>query len=388
MTLQAASADLLTGRLIADLPSLDPQWPLRNTISAANPATATLHLEGAPENWERAILEGGSQIFFYDDTVFPDGSQPKPIAWCGYVVEAPREADSDDVDLTLATFEAVLDWAYVGDLLYTTDWNRDDIIADLVNRSFQSETNIAYLQMAYTLGNGPTPAVMDSPPVPDAALIYQRADAVTLQARIDQVVQQLGGEYAVTWGWSPDGQSIVPTLRFGDRFGIPAPTGLGPGVTFETPGIMFGFKEGRSYAAGAGANEVVTYSSGQADTVPFSDPAIAANLEGRPKRPYWYQPAASVSKGALNQYAQQALKVLAPGKRPISFSYSTVRDTGRKLGLDWNLGDDIGYRVAPGTVRAFPDGREGVGRAIGYEITDPTTVTPILADSVIYQAGG
>jgi hypothetical protein len=393
MTLQWAAANLLTGKVTADLPSLDPGWPLRNTISAADTATAVLHLAGAPENWETATLPGGALIFGFDDRVMPDGSQPKPIIWCGYVTSRPRDAASDDVTLAVATFEAVLDRAYVGDVTYTTSQHRDDIIADLVTTWFGPSTGITYLQLAYTPGGGPTPSLMDSPPTAGAAIIMQKADAATVKTRIDQVVGQLGGEYGVTWAWSTDGESIIPTLRFGDRIGSTPPAGLDPDVTFELPGTITSFTVDGDFSLGAGANQVVTYSSGQGATTPFSSP-VTATGDGRPTLAYWYQPAPSLSPAALQQYAAQALTVLAQGKQSVAFSYSTTRDTGRTLGLDWNLGDTIGYRV-PGqytneagqtiTVLAFPGGVDSQGRVIAYELTDPTTITPVLADSAIYQ---
>jgi hypothetical protein len=393
VTLQWAAASLLTGKVIADLPSLDPNWPLRNTISAIDTATAVLHLVGAPENWLTATLPGGALIFGFDDAVMPDGSQPKPIAWCGYVTTRPRDAATDDITLGLATFEAMLDRAYVGDVTYTTSQHRDDIIADLVTTWFGPSTGITYLHLAYTAGGGPTPSLMDSPPTANAAIVMQRTDAATVKARIDQVVGQLGGEYGITWAWSADGESIVPTLRFGDRIGTAAPAGLDPAVTFELPGSMTAFAMDGDYSSGAGANQVVTFSSGQGATTPFSTP-VSVTGDGRPTLAYWYQPAPSLSPAALQQYAAQALTILGPGKQSVTLSYSTTNDTSRKLGLDWNIGDDLGYRV-PGqytdetgqtvTILAFPDGAEGIGRSIAVELTDPTTVTPILADAAIYQ---
>ena len=61
------------------------------------------------------------------------------------------------------------------------------------------------------------------------------------------------------------------------------------------------------------------------------------------------------------------------------------------LGIDWMLGDDIGYQLgglayaqgAPAgreSVPAFPAGVRGVMRAIGWELNmDDQTITPILA---------
>lgn len=396
MTLQWVSADLLSGGIVGDLPSFDPTWPLRRTISQAETATGTLHLAGAPENWERAIREGGALLACYDDTPNPDGSQPKPIQWCGYVpASGPLDAASDDVPVNMATYEAMLDRAFVGDTTYLTTQHRDDIIADLITSWWAPGTGISYLQLNYTPGGGPTPALMDQPPVPNAAIVMQNTDNATVLTRIQQVIAQLGGEFTIDWAWSDDGESLVPTMSFGDRIGRAATAGLDPPVTFELPGQLVTFQQSRSYAAGDGANKIVPYSTGQGNTTPYAAP-ILTPADGRPTFEYRYQPAPSLSPSALAQYGQQASPILAPGKRPVTLVASTARLAGRRLGVDWGLGDDIGYNVrspytnAQGetvTIRAFPRGVKGVARAIGYELTD-TTVAPTLADPQIYTEIG
>lgn len=389
MTLQWVAADLLTGRVVADLPSFDPQWPLKRTVSTATNGTGTLHLAGAPENWEQAIRDGASLLACYDDA---DDSHP--IAWCGYVPTVGElEVASDDVPVSMATFEALFDRVYVGNVTYTITDHRDDILADLVQTWF-STTGIAYLQLSYTPGGGPTPPLMDSPPasIPNAAIIMQNADDATLLTRMQQVISQLGGEFTVDWAFSADQEFLVPTLSFGDRIGRGAVAGSDPAVTFEMPGSLLNLRQLRDYSAGAGANKIVPYSSGQGSSTPFGTPVVLPT-EGRPVFEYRYQPASNVSPAGLAPYAQQAAKILGPGRRPVSLVVSLPRSKGRRLGVDWALGDDIGYAVRSPyvnaynqevTVPAFPRGIAGVGRSIGYEVTD-STITPVLVDAEIYQ---
>jgi hypothetical protein len=389
---QWVAAELLTGRVIADLPSFDPQWPLKRTVSTATNATGTLHLAGAPENWEQAVRDGASLLACYDDA-----DDSRPVAWCGYVpTTGELEVASDDVPVTMATFEAVLDRVFVGDVTYTTSDHRDDIIADLVETWFPS-CGITYLQLDYEVGGGPTPPVMDSPPasIPTAAIIMQNTDNASLLQRMQQVFSQLGGEFTVEWAFSADQEFLVPTLTFGDRIGRGAVAGSDPAVTFELPGSLLNLRQLRDYSAGAGANKIVPYSSGQGTSTPFGTPVILPT-EGRPVFEYRYQPASNISPAGLAPYAQQAGKILGPGRRPVTLVVSLARMKGRRLGVDWVLGDDIGYAaISPYTnsfnqevvIPAFPRGISGIGRSIGYELTD-TTVNPVLADAELYQEAG
>jgi hypothetical protein len=63
-----------------------------------------------------------------------------------------------------------------------------------------------------------------------------------------------------------------------------------------------------------------------------------------------------------------------------------------RLGIDWSIGDDIGYVIGGSavdergqeyeTVPGFPGGVQGSARAIGWELnlTGIETVTPVLQD--------
>lgn len=382
MALQWRAADLRNGDVIADLPGFDPAWPIRRTVSTTEAAAGVLHLsDKTTPNWERAILDGGAQLVAYDDT---DPAQP--IVWGGIVWSAgPFDSASDDVPVSLSTWESALDNAIVGDATYTTAWHRDDIIADLITSWFTPNTGIT-LGLEYTPGGGPAPVEMDNPPTPGDALIFQNTDNATVKSRIDQVIAQLGGEYTVELVWSDDQTAVVPLLRFGDRLGVSPPAGQGPNVTFEVPGTVTSLQQMRDYSPGSGATKVVAYSTGQGDSQPFADPVFAAD-DVRPVWEFRYQPVTNISTAGLLQYARQAIAILGPGHRPVTLTASLARTTGRKLGTDWQLGDDVGYRCPPGLARAFPNGLDGVGRCLGYELTD-TTISPVLADTTVYVQGG
>src|SRR4051812_16078510 len=101
MTLQWLAADLATGRVLADMPSFEPDWPVKRSISGIEEGQGSLHLDGAPENWERALQEANAVLACYDDALAADGSQPNPIVWAGIVWATLRDAGTDAVRVTL-----------------------------------------------------------------------------------------------------------------------------------------------------------------------------------------------------------------------------------------------------------------------------------------------
>jgi hypothetical protein len=314
VTLQWVSADLATGKVIADLPSFDGQYPLRTSISTVDTATGVLHLAGAPGNWQRAIQTGNSVLACYDDA-----DDDHAILWAGVVWTAPRSWASDDVTISLATFESIFDRGpAVGDTTYTTTWHRDDVIADVVNRYVISSITgmgISCLRLAYTTGGGPLLPIMDNPPVPNAAFVWDNTDNATPLTRMVQVFGQLGGEFVVTWAWSTDGASLVPTLHWGTTIGSSVTPGLAPAVTFERAHLI-DLGRDDDYSTGKGANRVIPYSSGQGSSTPYGAAVESPISDGRPVFEYRYQPAPSISPAALAGYAAQAIKVLAPAGRP------------------------------------------------------------------------
>jgi hypothetical protein len=62
-----------------------------------------------------------------------------------------------------------------------------------------------------------------------------------------------------------------------------------------------------------------------------------------------------------------------------SLTIEANRLEGPKLVDDWNLGDDIGFDL---TCTAWPDGRAGTARAVGWQLDD-NTIVPILDASTL-----
>lgn len=381
MTLQCASFDLRTGRNIADLPGVVPDWPLPRALSNYSTATAKLYLDGAPVNWPRAVLEGASVLAFYDDA---DGMEQHAIQWAGYVNGATPQAAQDLVELSLVTLDGYMDRRYVGDESFSSGWRA--VVRNIVTNNVittMSEPGIDGLLLDYT-GDGEL--VTDSNGDP---LIWQNTDNTTVLGRINQLIGKFGGEFTIEWAWSADGQSIVPTLVLGDRIGQVA-TLASPAVTFEYPGMVGDASQARDYSDGRGANKIVAFSSGEGTVTPYAQPVYAADFEGRPTFEYRYSPLTSESDTLiLARYASQAVKILGPGARPMTVSLATTDPKamlGRRLGVDWRLGDDVGY-VIGSSIPAFPGGVAGVGRVVAYEINE-ATINPIFAQPVIVTEGG
>jgi len=64
-------------------------------------------------------------------------------------------------------------------------------------------------------------------------------------------------------------------------------------------------------------------------------------------------------------------------------SLRAVAEEAPRLGVDWFIGDDIGYAIGA-EVPGFPGGLSGTGRAVGWELTltEPQMVEPLLLGGV------
>lgn len=387
---QWVAADLRTGLILADLPGIFADYPLRHTIGIYDTATVHLLLDGAPPNWERAVQEGASVLALYDETL-----PGNPIMWAGYVVTQtrnvgePTDGTADQVDLSLATLEAYFDRRALDNVTYTSE-GQNAIIADLTNNFIidsMSVPGLTQLQVVYT-----DPGTLRT-------FTYLTTDWATVYTRMTQLSALQGGpEFTVSWAFSTDGMSIIPTLTIADRIGSPASAGLGPATTWSMPGCVSSVTQTRDYSSGQGANRVRAYSSGQGSSTPMSAYQTAADYEGRPTFDYVYSPSSSITDvPTLTSYAQQAVAFLEPGAVALALTGAIMESP--KLGSDWVIGDDIGYSVggldANGndTVLAFPGGISGVGRAVAVEIGGqsgymPTLISPILAQATLYEDDG
>lgn len=371
MTLQWVSVDALTCRVLGDLPGLLPQYPLRRTLGQYETATFQFQLEDAPEDWERGTRPLAAVLAAFDDT-----DPTAQIQWAGLINRRVRNTDDDTLDLTAATVESYFDRRSVGAVTYTAT-GQNTIVTDLIQRYVADVGGMPIVTALATAGTG---------------VVRDRTYAVEDYAKVYQRLQELSGilagpEWTVEWTWAADGVHLVPTLWVGDRIGSPVPAGLAPAATFDMPGCITTAQAVEDYSDGKGATRVTAYSSGEGETTPTSGTQTAASSGGRPIVEYVFQPSTSITVTAtLVDYARQVLAQLTPGQTAVTMTANT--SAAPRLGVDWRLGDDVGYQIGGiddqgvETVKAFPGGIAGVGRAVAYELT-ADTITPILAQQTI-----
>jgi hypothetical protein len=363
VTLQWISVDALTGRVLLDVPSLVPAWPLRRSIGSVETATAALYLKDLPKDWQRATLPMASVLATFDDA-----DDARTIQWAGLVVRRQRVAGTGRADLTLNTGEHYFDRRSISvDSSYAAV-GQNTIIRSLVTQFIADAGGMPFVVQATGAG-----ALRDAS--------YMGKDFSKVLQRMQELMALPGGpEWTVEWAWAPDGEHLVPTLVLADRLGASPPPGVGPAASFDMPGgCLVGLQVVEDYGDGRGATRVTTYSSGQGGSTPTSGPVDGVNAAGRPTVEFVTQPAASiVDQDTLVGYAQKQAALLAPGQTAVALTAS-LEDAPR-LGAAWRLGDDVQYNVEP--MLEFPDGLNGVGRAIAYEVT-LDTISPILAQQSI-----
>lgn len=356
MSLSWVACEARTGRVILDLPDLVVPR-VGAVLGSYASATASLPVVSAPENWVRATMPRGALLVLLDDD--------RPV-WGAGITGRTRTA-GDTIELTLATPEAFyLGTRYVGDLTRTST-GQCQIVADLVDAFVLDGTVPLSVQIV-----GADATLRDR--------TYEAAQHKTVLAALSELSGVIGGpEFTVEWVRDLDDGVVVyrPVLLVGDRIGSPVPDGLGPAATFELPGPVTEVSLVEDYREGKGATSATAYSSGTGEAVPAQTASIAD--PDRPTTEYHWSPSTSITQeSTLLGHAQRAVAAMVGGARALSLT--AVLDDAPRLGRDWWIGDDVGYRVeAP----AFPDGLSGTARAIGWQMDlpqdGPTTITPVLA---------
>lgn len=360
--LQWVAASLLTGDIIADLPGIELAGaPLAVTIGQIESVQMTLNLDDKTNpDWPLGTQPGGAVLVAYTGT----GTSPS-IVWGGIVTQRVRIPGSTQVQLACSTAEAYLDACPVG--TYTaTDLNQDTILQGL---------------MAFAMGPNRPGWVLEH--LPNAStqtqtVAYTPSSQTSVYAALQALSAVQGGpEWIAGWSWDVAARTIVPTLTYGARIGQAVNAGAEPNVTIESADLQAGSAFSEDYSPGMGANQVTAYGSAAANATSTDVPmatATALDLQGRPLWAYGYQPNGTVTDPAiLGLYAAQASARMQDGAQPLTMVIANDL-VGKRLGTDWHIGDDIGWRIdGP----AFPVPLSGVGRCISYQ-ADLATITPIL----------
>jgi hypothetical protein len=264
--------------------------------------------------------------------------------------------------MTLATPECYLDRRYTG-AYAVTGRDQNLIVADLVSQFVTTDSGLP--MTVTTVGSAGT--VRDR--------TYNDYDDKTVYSNLGDLMGVIGGpEWTGHWQWNRAANTITPVLYVGNRIGAAVTPGLAPSVTFDSAVLLDGTLV-EDFTTGKGANVVTATSSGQGASRPeaISPTSLPPSFGARPMYEFRYSPSTSITNVAtLQGHSDRALALLQNGTNTITLKASAV--AGPMLGVDWNLGDDIGYEfVGP----AFPGGFSGTGRCIGYE-ADDTYTSPVL----------
>lgn len=370
--LQWLATEMRTGKVLVDLPDLADQDGGDLTIAVQmgdyQTLTACLPLPTAPEGWQRATLQGASTLVLLQDDL--------PI-WGAYITQSTPD-ETDQLPLSMVTMEGYFDRVYVGDETIT-GMGQNDLVVYLVNK-YAKDGALAGIPIRAQIVSGGSGTLRDR--------TYLNTDNKTLYSILQDLAGVDGGpEWTIGWEHLTNPERYTPVVYVGDRLGSAATAGLSPNATFEMPGPVTTFKLPSDYSSGNGANSVMAYSSGQGTAQPVSAVQTFADPT-RPRFEYRWTPSTSITNVAtLTAYAAGKLALIKNGTK--SFSFSAVTDNAPVLGVDWVLGDDIGYAIGGldqngvDTVPSVPGGITGVARAIGWTLTIGNTpiITPILLGS-------
>lgn len=381
-----------TGAVVAYLPGLSADGPLRRTMGRYESQTATLVVDASTdESWSAATTPFESALIAYET--------PGVVVWGGIVVTRQRDL-SNLVKLSLVTPEGYLDRRYVGDYSQT---GRDQnvILTDL--RSLFAGAHAA---VPGSVGWSFIHAFIGAPVV-TRDRSYLNTDDKSVYSAMQELAGVKGGpQWHTGWRWTHGPENIQPLLTVGTRIGARQPPGMAPAVTFTTE-MLTSFSSVEDYSSGKGANLLTAVSSGQGGTRPSASASVL-----QPRRPvveHRWTPSTSITNPAVLQgHADSNLPRMRDGARIVSFTVS--RAAAPQVGVDWDLGDDVGYSVSspslgltpeqvPGAAAPIPrtipytigapmvtvwrqSRVTGVGQVIGYDV-GVDTVTPYIA-----QEGG
>lgn len=348
-----------TGQVITGLPDLSVPT-VGATLCDAWTGEASLPVPGAPAEWRRATMPMASYLVLLDDDV--------PV-WGGWITSRTG-TEGDTVSLGVATWEAYLGRRYTGNLAYVGA-EQCFLAADIVASAVVPDGPAMLVE--YTAGSTTRDRTYED-----------EGDKTVLSALQELSGVEGGPEWTVVWRHLTGPERYVPVVTIRDRIGVSPPPGLDPAATFELPGSVSAFELVEDWTEQAAANHVIATSTAEADERPQSAPQIHTDPD-RPRLEYRYTPSTSITSiDTLNSHAARALPVMRDGA--VALVLTAAREAAPRMGVEWGMGDDIGYRLAaPSVCDCGPSGDlvplSGTGRCIAWVagVEGVETVTPILA---------
>lgn len=361
------SVNASTGNIIADLPTLRVQGPLKQTLMRYESQQAHLPMgdrtdeartDWPPPNWVTATRKGAAFLVALSE---PTVNEPRGMPlWGGMVVLRSREV-GDGARMNLVTAEAYFDRVYVGDEEFVSD--AQNIIVKTLAEKYAKTGAKRGLPLRVEIIGGDGVARNKT---------FKDAEDKTLYSVMMDMSGELGGsEWTVRWEWVNERQ-LGLVLTVSDRIGSPAPSGLQPAAQFYLPGSVTKAELVEGYSSDEAANDVMAVSSGLGAARPQS-PHQTNATDLRPRFEYRWTPETNVSDvNTLISHAKRALAAMKDGS--LALTMTANREEAPQLGVDWHIGDDIGFSI---TAPEFPRGLTGVARAVGWELTD-NTITPLI----------
>jgi hypothetical protein len=367
MTLTWLAVAARDGGVISDLPDLAVDT-VKQTIGRYETAQGSLPVSLSSEatDWQRATKPYASFLVLCDDNP-SDPTHGVPL-WGGMVTR--RRLKGDKVEVDLASAEVYATRRYVGTETFTgVDQN---LIAKYLVENY-------LLEGANGKQGIPIRVAIVGSAGPTHDRHYLDQDDKTLYSLLQDLSGiQDGIEWTMGFEWQYSPERLTLVFYVGSRIGTSPLPGLAPAATFETPGNASDIEMLDDYGVNAGANDVMATSSGQGTARPQSSRAIVVDAD-RPTVETRFSPSTSINDVArLDDYASRAVAAIGQGTKALAFSASVEK--APRLGIQWSIGDDIGFEIPEGTVPTFPQGLKGSARAYGWErtLTGVEKITPIL----------
>ncbi len=365
---QWLATEFKTGEVIADLTKPLNVSSIKKSLGKLETTTGSLVLPDAPKNWLRATKHGATVLHCLDMTTTDPAGLP---IWSGFITRRGRSL-GDSVPLSIATIEAYLDRRYVGDRVYPDPGTgQNTIVTDLVNLYVATGSNggIPIRVQVVTAGAGKV-----------RTRTYKDSSDKTIYSVLTELAGVIDGiEWTIGTEWQHNPERLTFVLYVGDRIGVAAATGLAPNEQFEAPGSVTSLEYQEDYSASNAGNDFMATSTAIADQRPQSQHVVVPDPD-RPTFERRFTPSSSiVNVDTLNAHAQARAAAEGAGQTTISLE-ATARRAPR-VGIDWDVGDDVQYIVGEsGVVPAFPGGQSGAVRATGWQMDfgPVNVVTPVI----------